>query len=392
MMLANRTLTNPVSLAGPRPIAASSVSGSPNGTFVFRHFPQLDGLRGLAILFVIGGHVLLFDFGVTAGRSLAGFGVLLFFVLSGFLITGLLDREKHQNNSIALPRFYLRRVLRLFPALLFFLGVVCLLIKLRLILDTPWYAVVACLIYVRNIWGRGYATAHIWSLSVEEQFYASWPWVMNVLDRTSALRVALAGTIAVTLFRMLGIYANWFNYWSGTFYERPWFRFDSILIGCAIALWLCGSANTGRLRGLSSKPLIPMVVWPGVVAWTLWGEAVTHVWFLTVQLFLAALIVSHLLLSKETLYRRVLSHPVAGWLGRISYSWYLWQQLFTIVDPAVRHKFQTFPLNVAASLLLAVISYYWIERPFLRFKDRVRERPREHIEPLHLGDRAAQAG
>ena len=112
-------------------------------------------------------------------------------MLSGFLITGLLDREKVQTGSIGLLKFYFRRVLRLFPALFVFLAVVCVLIKLRVITDTPWYAVLACLIYVRNIWGRGYATNHIWSLSVEEQFYASWPWIMKVVGRTNALRIAV---------------------------------------------------------------------------------------------------------------------------------------------------------------------------------------------------------
>jgi len=316
------------------PPAARQVSDptSPSGTFVFRHLPQLDGLRGLAILIVVAGHVIHHNFGVPAGGHLGGLGVLLFFVLSGFLITGLLDREKDQTGSIVLSRFYFRRALRLFPALFFFLAVVGLLIKVRVITDTPWYAVAACLIYVRDIWGRGYSTGHIWSLSVEEQFYASWPWIMNFVSRINALRIAVAGAIVVSLFRMTAIYSGWYIYWDGTFYERPWFRFDSILTGCAIALWLCGSANTGRLRSIISKPVLPVVFWPGVVAWTWWGEEVTHIWFLVIQLIFAALILLHLLLSKATAYLRVFSHPVAGWLAKVSYSWYLWQQLF-VFDP-----------------------------------------------------------
>jgi peptidoglycan/LPS O-acetylase OafA/YrhL len=350
----------------------------PSETFVFLHFPQLDGLRGFAILFVVVGHVIHHNFGVTAGGSLAGLGVLLFFVLSGFLITGLLDREKTQTGSISLSSFYFRRGLRLFPALFFFLAVVCLLIRLRVIVDTPWYTVVACLIYVRDIWGRGYATNHIWSLSVEEQFYATWPWIMRAVSRVNALRIAVTGAVAVSLFRMVAIRGKWFNYWGGTFYERPWFRFDSILIGCAIALWLCGSENAGIVRRLISKPVIPVVAWPAVVAWTLWGETVTHVWFLTVQLVLAALILLHLLLSEKSVYLRVFSHPVAGWLGKVSYSWYLWQQLFAVFDPPAR-GLHRFPFNVAISLVLAVASYKWIERPFLRLKDSAGRRTERYL-------------
>jgi peptidoglycan/LPS O-acetylase OafA/YrhL len=386
--------TDEISLIAEAYVTVSDPSSgggvSPSGAIVFRHFPQLDGLRGLAVLLVVAGHVVHHSFGVTAGGSLGGLGVLLFFMLSGFLITGLLDRERAQSRSIALFEFYRRRSLRLFPAVFFFLAVVCVLIKLKVIADTPWYTVAACVIYVRNIWGRGYSTNHIWSLSVEEQFYASWPWIMNVVSRANALRIAVSGAIAVSLFRMMAIHGNWFSYWSGTFYERPWFRFDSILSGCAMALWLCGSAHAGRVRNLVSKSIVPMVLWPTVFAWTWWGEAVTHVWFLTVQLVFAALILLRLLLSEDSGYLRILSHPIARWLGRISYSWYLWQQLFAVFDFPAATRFRTFPVNVAASLLVAVISYYWIERPFLRLKDRVRERIPGRYRGILMGGQRAE--
>jgi peptidoglycan/LPS O-acetylase OafA/YrhL len=391
MSQANRSLAGSLVAPGPHPVARVDERVSPSRIFVFRHFPQLDGLRGLAILLVLAGHVMHSNFGIAAGAGIAGLGVLLFFVLSGFLITGLLDKEKAKTGSIALGTFYFRRVLRLFPALFTFLAVVCLLIKVKVITDTPWYAVVACLIYVRNIWGRGYATNHIWSLSVEEQFYASWPWIMKVVGRTNALRISVAGAIAVSVFRMIAIRENWFSYWGGTFYERPWFRFDSILIGCAVALWLCGSANAGRLRSLVARPALAIILWPSLFAWTWWGESLTHVWFLSIQLVFAAMILVQLLLSTDSVFLRILSHPVASWLGRISYSWYLWQQLFSVSDFATRSALQTFPLNVVASLLLAVISYYCIERPFLRLKDRLGEPESGRVAPLPWADRTAEA-
>jgi peptidoglycan/LPS O-acetylase OafA/YrhL len=125
-----------------------------------------------------------------------------------------------------------------------------------------------------------------------------------------------------------------------------------------------------------------MVLWPGAVAWTLWGEPVTHSWFLTVQLIIAVLVILHLLLSEDSAYLRALSNPAVAWLGRVSYSWYLWQQLFVVFDHPARARFHAFPLNVATSFLVAVASYYWVERPFLRLKERIGKSKPQYITPL----------
>jgi peptidoglycan/LPS O-acetylase OafA/YrhL len=344
--------------------------------FVFHHFPQLDGLRGAAILLVVIGHVLQFDFGFTAFGQLGGLGVLLFFVLSGFLITGLLDREKSTSGRISLSGFYVRRVLRLFPALFTFLAVMCLLVKFGFITDTPWYTIAVCLFYVRNIWGRGSSTGHLWSLSIEEQFYMLWPWVIRGLSRTAALRVAAMVALAISVFRMTAIHFRWYDYASSVFYERSWFRFDSILIGCAIALALSHSANLHKIRSYFTWPGSNVLLWAGVIAWTIWGQAKTHVWYLTVQTIFAALILMNLILSKGTIYLTVFNHPVARWLGRISYSWYLWQQLFTVFPVPPWLGMRTFPVNVGISLLLAISSHKFIESPFLQWKERIGHRSR----------------
>ena len=336
-------------------------------TFHFRHFPELDGLRGLAIVLVVAGHVL--EFGLGVHTDFGGLGVLLFFVLSGFLITGLLDRERLQNRRISLSAFYIRRGLRLFPALFVFLATLCLMIRARYVTDTPWYAVAACLLYVRNIWGRGLSSAHIWSLSLEEQFYACWPWIMKVFNRSIALRVAALGAAFISVFRMVAIHADWFDYGSGVYYQRSWFRFDSILVGCVLALLLCEDSGIIRFLARISSSLIPWALWPATLAWSVWGEAFTHVWYLTVQMVLAALILLHLMVSERSAYRSAFCHPLAGWFGRISYSWYLWQQLFTVVYSRWG-GLHSYPLKVAISLLLAVISHKFIERPFLKLKDR----------------------
>jgi peptidoglycan/LPS O-acetylase OafA/YrhL len=340
------------------------------GAFTFGYFPQLDGLRGLAILLVIADHVMVNNFRMAVNNNLGGLGVLLFFVLSGFLITGLLDREKLSTGHISFSRFYVRRVLRLFPAFICFLAVVCLLVGFKQVKDTPWYAVVACLIYVRNIWGRGAATSHIWSLSIEEQFYTCWPWIMRSRGRIGGLQIAIAGTIVISIFRMVAIHLNWFAYNTGVFYERSWFRFDSILIGCAAALVFCQPETMRYPRRYLSGAMLPVLLWPSIISWTIWGEGISRVWYLTIQMVLAVLILMNLILSKESFYLSMLSNSVARWFGQVSYSWYLWQQLFTVVTPPAWLGLRTFPLNVLTSLLLALASRKLIEQPFLRMKDR----------------------
>ncbi len=151
----------------------------PRPTFDFHEIPALDGFRGMAILCVIIGHFLQFHGGSPELRGIAGSvaqtGVLLFFVLSGFLITGVLSRERSITGRVHLKDFYLRRVLRLGPALLLFLATTILLMSLGLITDVPKKELLECLFYARNFFGRSLSLSHIWSLSLEEQFYLIWP-------------------------------------------------------------------------------------------------------------------------------------------------------------------------------------------------------------------------
>lgn len=184
------------------------------------------------------------------------------------------------------------------------------------------------------------------------------------------MRVAFIGAAAISVFRMVAIRAQWFAYWSGSFYQRPWFRFDSILLGCAIALLFCDSIGTDRFRANFSGPAIPVVIWPSILAWSVWGESLTQVGYLTIQTVLALLLLVHLLLCKESLYLQAFSHPIAAWVGRLSYSLYLWQQLFTIQRFPSWGGLRSFPFNIVVSLLFAVGSYFLVERPFLRLKDR----------------------
>jgi peptidoglycan/LPS O-acetylase OafA/YrhL len=218
---------------------------SPTGIFRFQHIPELDGFRGLAVLVVLAGHYL--DFRMPNPRpefaTIDKLGVLLFFVLSGFLITGLLYRERNASGSIDFKRFYFRRVLRLAPALLVFLATVTILIRIGWITDVPRREILECLLYARNLFGRSLSLGHIWSLSLEEQFYLVWPLVFTLLPIKRCASYVTAICVTLACWRSLAIAANLFSYDRGIFYMRPYFRFDSILIGASLVLWLSTSSQ-----------------------------------------------------------------------------------------------------------------------------------------------------
>jgi peptidoglycan/LPS O-acetylase OafA/YrhL len=119
--------------------------------------------------------------------------------LSGFLITSLLLRERTDSGGISLRKFYIRRALRLAPALLLFLAAVVIPMSARAIIDIPRYEVVARLFYGRNFFGKSDSLAHLWSLSLEEQFYPCWPLLCSVLPlRRSLCTIAMiTGVITI---------------------------------------------------------------------------------------------------------------------------------------------------------------------------------------------------
>ena len=173
-----------------------------------RRIPELDGFRGIAVLMVVAGHYCQYNVPspqcVRIGITLSSLGVLLFFVLSGFLITALLLQEKDETGRIHFRRFYARRALRLGPALLLFLLTVVVLIYLGFVTDVPRYEIFASLFYARYLVGKSETLAHLWSLSLEEQFYLCWPLLLILMLRKSSRSsmlywVVLGITISVAL-------------------------------------------------------------------------------------------------------------------------------------------------------------------------------------------------
>lgn len=342
------------------------------GKYEFRHFPQLDGFRGLAVVFVIIGHLLTYgELGptlTTVGLVFGSTGVFLFFVLSGFLITGLLQREKSEKGSVNLTRFYVRRALRLGPALLAFMLVILILQKLSLVQDVRSYEIAACLLYARNFFGKSETLAHIWSLSLEEQFYLCWPGIFRIIPEKRAFAVTTMVTTSIAIWRGIAIHLQWFNYNRGIFYMRPYFRFDSILIGACLAVGFATNARFLEGAKRVSRTIPAIALWLSLALWGYYGEATIRSLFLTVQMILIAAILCQLALDGSPLSQAFFSNRLLCYFGKISYALYLWQQVFMLAKLHSWGLLRQFPVNLAASVLMAMASYYIIEKPALRLK------------------------
>jgi peptidoglycan/LPS O-acetylase OafA/YrhL len=330
--------------------------------------PGLDGVRAISIALVLAYHVM-----ASEGRPWdAGiFGVEIFFVLSGFLITWLLCSEERLSGSISLPAFYARRALRIIPPATTYLATLVVLaflgwgtISLR--------EIASCLFFVRNLFGGGPTTGHYWSLSVEEQFYLLWPALMVlVTNRTRLLKIACALLLVEPVWR----FANY--HWLGTATSINPLRFDlqynAILVGCCLALLRSEPALARYLRGKvlqsSWTPLVAMAC-----AITVVGMARAHI-----AAYIAVAVLINYAIEHPDGWGRALNWGPIPWVGRISYSLYIWQQLFCWKSPL--GWFGHFPQNLLATFAMASLSYYFVEQPFAKLRKRVRHIPNPALFP-----------
>lgn len=345
------------------------------------HLPALDGIRGIAILAVLAAHLaptIQVDEDGLARRALS-FGVLgvdLFFVLSGFLITGILLDAKGRPGYFR--SFYARRVLRIFPAYYAYLVVIGLLVRTGTIHLAradwlPWH-----LAYLSNMMpGRGvplvHYLSHMWSLAIEEQFYLVWPAVVSLAGRRSLLALCLAGVVLVGATRAV---AAWEDVWVETLHRNTFLRLDTLLAGAALALW---ARRDGGPNGIRRYSVVLVLV--GGVGLALAASGVARRGF--DDPLAATAMYSAMIPLSVGLVGRAVTAPPGSWAqawplrtaGRYSYGLYIWHMLafaavglhrFTGDPPAVRLVGVAGAAGLA--FLFAAISWVLIERPLLRLK------------------------
>ncbi|HEU5352770.1 MAG TPA: acyltransferase [Terracidiphilus sp.] len=322
--------------------------------------PTLDGWRGIAILLVLASHVTMGVLGHPVSIPFGVHGVTIFFVLSGYLITTKLMEEQARTGRISLRRFYLRRFFRLMPAAwLYLLVAVAIVGAASVTVQTHAEAIVASLLFFRNYLdlhgrlqdtGQFWLTAHFWTLSMEEQFYLLWPGVMVLAGLRKARWVALVLASGLALYRFSHEHALL----QATFQVRyeSQYHADALLLGCAAALLL--PQIRVYLRGWMVWPLAVILVWCGLRYSDLipFGESVV-----------IALLLCVTSLNPKTAISRLLDWRPLAYIGTISYSLYLWQQLFLFFPGSwgVRGTL----LRLTLLLVMTIFSYYCIERTCL---------------------------
>lgn len=352
----------------------------------------LDGFRGLAVLLVTFyrfGEVSLtaevVGSGVSKAVLLGGIGVDFFFVLSGFLITGILLDTKTNENYFR--RFYWNRTLRIFP--LYFASLLLMLIILprvfawSVIPDNIQQSTFYLWTYTTNLivawedaWQFGYLD-HFWSLAIEEQFYLVWPLVVFSLDRKKLLWLCIVGCIAVPCLRVGMSIGEIGEATEKTF---TLFRVDGLLLGALAAMMTRSSidlsANSKLIRnGLIASSLV-------FIASLAMGSNDYTIRYTLVSLVAGCLLLQLLVAPKQAITRRLLENPILRSFGKYSYAMYVFQYplvalLAPWIAPTIIKEWVGQPLLAAilyvvlmfvATYLIAVVSWFSCERWFLQLK------------------------
>ena len=380
---------------------ANRTATAPGGNIHSRGWmPPLDGLRGLAILMVMLFHyatelnihslpqhvvMLVGQFGWT--------GVDLFFVLSGFLITGILLDSRDAENYLS--SFYLRRVLRIFPVYYLSLLVAFLLFPIflpgiarfsPLPTERIWFFA-----YLQNWFGllvngdRQMLIGHYWSLGIEEQFYMIWPWIVYRNSTKGILKIAIGVSLVSLLLRFVLI---GFHVTPELIYRNTFTRMDALVIGAACTCLLREPSCVEYLRRFAPWMWLAPLIALGILrettsAFGTHSPGVQGLGFTVIALSYAALLVGVVLtMGSRSMLQYVFCSRVMRTFGKYSYAAYIWHQLTRIlvlkVEMSMLHTKLPGPINVPlmtmATLVLSMVSFAVVESPFLALKGRFKPR------------------
>jgi peptidoglycan/LPS O-acetylase OafA/YrhL len=343
--------------------------------------PSLDGLRAVSFAIVFAAHA-------GAHRYVPGaFGVTVFFFLSGYLITTLMRQERERSGRISLSKFYLRRVVRILPPFYIVLGLAVLANLAGLLPgELSGAAVMAQALHYANYWiiahgfdGVPLGTGVYWSLAVEEHFYLLFPGLYLLLVR---LRATPAGQ-SLALLGLCALLLVWRIYlvnYSGAHEERTGIasdtRFDSLLFGCALALYENPALDRSHLApaiwkfvlfplgiiGLLASFLIRDLVFRETLRYTLQGVSLVPIFVCAIR-------------YPDWLPIKPLNWGPLAYVGVLSYSLYLAHQvIIEIVNHVTKGALGQWTLALSAlfaTLLFSFALYQTVEKPFARLRKKL---------------------
>jgi peptidoglycan/LPS O-acetylase OafA/YrhL len=336
------------------------------------YVPTLDGWRAVAITGVITYHIhqiSVRSINLRPIQDVGAFGVQLFFAISGILICSRLIAEENLTGTISLRNFYLRRIFRIQPAALVYLVVIGCLARAHVIAFSlrTW---LAALFSVRNFYGSNpydgsIYTAHFWSLGVEEHFYLLLP-ILLLLTKGKK-RIALFTMISIVgvIWTMSNLHVHLASARSG----RTDLSISWLLVPATLSLFL----NIPTVRDQFTKVLRPV---PLILLVLLGAMTLVFVMKLRfINMFLCASVspmVLSTVLHPNSLPGRILESWPLRAVGKISYSLYLWQQIFCLNSGEIPlagfplSYLQVIPTSLVATLVCAIFSYFFVEKPLIR--------------------------
>jgi peptidoglycan/LPS O-acetylase OafA/YrhL len=309
----------------------------------------------------------------------------MFFVLSGFLITKNLLNEQSRHGKINLKKFYLRRVLRLFPAQLAL--IVFLYFTHSIILQTreateTLHAIPIALFYMSDFaiaffdnYPLG-ALKHTWSLAVEEQFYLLWPPLLILMARKlnpKTTFIALIAAIAAIAIIRATIWVTTENIIR--LYYSIDTRSDALLIGCVLGVFLYSNIEPSLTLNFNTRIAGKfLLIFIGFcLAFTDYSSASMYLGGFTAFAAATALIIGREFNNNSSQLKKILAHPAFTFTGRISYGIYLWHYpIFKAVHSIDIALGLQLLIAVLVTFLAAILSHKLIEQPFLRLKSRLR--------------------
>lgn len=350
------------------------------------YYPKIDLLRCFAVIGVLFSHF--FNPNITKHLFTGTGGVDLFFVISGFLITEILFRYKESENrlSINLKKFYFRRILRIFPIYYLYIFIVLVLYKANVINQVGW-----AFCYIFNFYEMNYVASplliHIWSLSIEEQFYLIWPFLILFIPHKRILNV-----IVFIIFLSLFLKVLWPQINHKLFTISS---FEAFGVGALFAylkmykpaqLYKYLSNKIPLYLGIGIYALIVLFSFTDIRVFDNWFRASTSV----IAFYLLGIAVNTSNI-KSTRLNTLLENKYLIYIGSISYGIYMYHILIAhLLDPFLDRFLLTllktshksfsyiyynsyvlkFPINTLASILVATLSYRYIEKPFLLLKSK----------------------